>query len=64
MNQNDLQRARRLAEEGTDSLIRMLVRLGLVSERDMAEAMAEVLTLEVVEPEAFPTEFVVSETLS
>ena len=64
LNQNDLQRARRLAEEGTDSLIRMLVRLGLVSERDMAEAMAEVLTLEVVEPEAFPTEFVVSETLS
>ncbi len=64
LNHNDLQRARRLAEEGSDSLIRMLVRLGLVSERDMAEAMAEVLELEVVEPEAFPSEFVASETLS
>lgn len=64
LNHNDLQRARRLAEEGTDSLIRMLVRLGLVSERDMAEAMGEVLELEVVEPEAFPTESVASETLS
>ena len=64
LNHNDLQRARRLAEEGTDSLIRMLVRLGLVSERDMAEAMGEVLELEVVQPEAFPTEPVASESLS
>jgi general secretion pathway protein E len=64
LNQNDLNRAKRLAEEGTDSLIRMLVRLGLVSERDMAEAMAEVFQMEVVEPDRFPAEPVGQETLS
>ena len=64
LNQIDLNRAKRLAEEGTDPLIRMLVRLGLVSERDMAEAMAEVFQMEVVEPDHFPAEPVGQETLS
>jgi len=64
LGQGDLNRARRLAEEGTDPLIRMLVRLGLTSERDMAEAMASVLGLELAEQEAFPTEPVAAETLS
>ncbi len=64
LGQNDLNRAKRLAEEGGDPLVRMLVRLGLVSERDMAEAMAEVLGLELVETDAFPAEPVASETLS
>ncbi len=64
LGQNDLNRAKRLGEEGTDPLIRMLVRLGLVSERDMAEAMAEVLGLELAEAESFPAEPVASETLS
>ncbi|MBK8637209.1 MAG: type II secretion system ATPase GspE [Chromatiaceae bacterium] len=64
LGQNDLNRAKRLGEEGVDPLVRMLVRLGLVSERDMAEAMAEVLGLELAESESFPTESVASETLS
>ncbi|MFZ1575139.1 MAG: type II secretion system ATPase GspE [Chromatiaceae bacterium] len=64
LGQNDLNRARRLGEEGVDPLVRMLVRLGLVSERDMAEAMAEVLGLELAEAESFPAEPVASETLS
>jgi general secretion pathway protein E len=64
LGQNDLNRAKRLGEEGTDPLIRMLVRLGLISERDMAEAMAEVLGLNLAETENFPAEPVASETLS
>jgi general secretion pathway protein E len=64
LGQNDLNRAKRLGEEGTDPLIRMLVRLGLISERDMAEAMAEVLGLKLAESENFPAEPVASETLS
>ncbi len=64
LGQTDLNRAKRLGEEGVDPLVRMLVRLGLVSERDMAEAMAEVLGLELAEVESFPAEPVASETLS
>ncbi len=64
LGQNDLNRAKRLGEEGVDPLVRMLVRLGLVSERDMAEAMAEVLGLELAETENFPSEPVARETLS
>jgi general secretion pathway protein E len=54
LSQSDISRARRLAEESADPLLRMLVRLGLVSERDMAEAMAQVLDLELAEADSFP----------
>ncbi len=54
LGQTDLNRAKRLGEEGVDPLVRMLVRLGLVSERDMAEAMAEVLGLELAEVGVLP----------
>ncbi len=47
-------RARRLAEDGGDPILRMLVRLGLVSERDLAQALAEVLDLPLAEPADFP----------
>ncbi len=52
----DLARARRLAEDAGDSLLPMLVRLGLVSERDMARAMSEVLDLPLADAAAFPAE--------
>lgn len=52
----DLGRARRLADEAGDPLLPMLVRLGLISERDMAEAISEVLGLPIVESAAFPSE--------
>lgn len=52
----DLGRARRLADEAGEPLVRMLVRLGLVSERDMAQAMAEVLDLPLADPALFPSE--------
>ena len=52
----DLGRARRLADDAGEPLIRMLVRLGLVSERDMAQAMSEVLDLPLADPALFPSE--------
>ncbi len=52
----DLARARRLADDGGEPLLRMLVRLGLVSERDMAQAMSEVLDLPLADPAQFPAE--------
>ncbi|NEV61292.1 type II secretion system ATPase GspE [Thiorhodococcus minor] len=52
----DLARARRLALDAGDFLLPMLVRLGLVSERDMAEAMAAVLQLPLVGVASFPEE--------
>jgi general secretion pathway protein E len=64
LSQADLNRARRLGEESTDTLLRMLVRLGLVSERDMAQAMAEELDLPLAEPEDFPDAPLASEALS
>ena len=41
----DLARAQRLQAEAGGSLASLMVRLGLVSERDMAEAASEVLGL-------------------
>jgi general secretion pathway protein E len=52
----DLARARRLAEDGGDSLLPMLVRLGLISERDMARSMSEVLELPLADATTFPAE--------
>ncbi|MBK1717431.1 type II secretion system ATPase GspE [Thiocystis violacea] len=52
----DLARARRLAEDSGDLLLPMLVRLGLISERDMAFAMSEVLDLPLATAAAFPEE--------
>jgi len=51
---NDVARARRLAEESGDPLLRMLVRLGLVSERDMAQAYADVLGLRLAQASDYP----------
>ena len=45
LKDNDLARAQRLQAEAGGSLSALLVRLGLVSERDMAEACSEVLAL-------------------
>ena len=52
----DMARARRLAEEAGEALLPLLVRLGLVSERDMALAMSEVLALSLAGGSDFPEE--------
>ncbi|MBB1078026.1 type II secretion system ATPase GspE [Rhodoferax sp. 4810] len=50
----DLARARKLAEDSGDALRYLLVRLGLVSDRDMAAAMAQILALPLVKTEDYP----------
>jgi len=50
----DLARARKLAEDSGDPLRIMLVRLGLISDRDMAAGAAEVLGLDLVAAEDYP----------
>jgi general secretion pathway protein E len=50
----DLARARKLAEDSGDPLRIMLVRLGLVSDRDMAATTAAVLDLDLVTAEDYP----------
>lgn len=51
----DLQRARRVLEEtGEDTLPVLLVRLGLVAERDVAEALAEATGLKLVAAADYP----------
>ena len=56
LSAGDLGRARRLADDAGEPLVRMLVRLGLVSERDMAQAMSEVLSLPLADQAHFPGE--------
>ncbi len=50
----DLGRARRLAAETGESVLPLLVRLGLVSERDLAQAIAEIMDLPLVGSADFP----------
>jgi len=60
----DLGRARRLAEDAGEALLPMLVRLGLVAERDMARALASELALPLSEAADFPAEPVCEERFS
>ncbi len=50
----DIARARRLAEDAGEPATRMLARLGLVSERDLAQAFCETLHLALAEGDAYP----------
>ncbi|MBE2293320.1 MAG: Flp pilus assembly complex ATPase component TadA, partial [Phycisphaerales bacterium] len=50
----DLQRARRVQEGTGENLDSLLVKLGLVSERDLAEALAAQLELPLVRPTDYP----------
>jgi general secretion pathway protein E len=54
LKEADLGRARRLLEESGGSLIALMTRIGLVSERDVAEASAEVLGLPLLPAKEFP----------
>jgi general secretion pathway protein E len=54
LKEPDLVRARRLQEETGGSLLTLLARLGLVSERDHAEACAQVLELPLVSAKDAP----------
>jgi len=54
LKDGDLARARPLHRESGGSLLQLLVRLGLVSERDHAQASAEVLGLALLDARAVP----------
>ena len=54
LKDTDLARARRLQEETGGSLLSLLARLGLVSERDHAETAAAVLELPLVSAKDAP----------
>jgi len=56
LKENDLARGRRLHEEdpASGSLVSLLTRLGLVSEREMAEAVSELLHLPLLSAKEFP----------
>jgi len=54
LKEGDLARARPLHREAGGSLLQLLVRLGLVSERDHAQTSAEVLQLPLLEARAVP----------
>ncbi len=54
LKEADLVRARRLQDEDGGELLGLLARLGLVSERDHAETVAEVLGLPLVEAKDLP----------
>jgi len=55
ITQGALERARRVANESNDKLELALTRLGILSERELAEAMAEFLRLPVLSPSDYPT---------
>src|SRR6201994_1915791 len=55
LKETDLVRARRLHEENAEgNLVPLLTRLGLVSERDMGEALAELLHLPLITAKECP----------
>ncbi|HEY1414204.1 MAG TPA: GspE/PulE family protein, partial [Rhodopila sp.] len=53
-DQRTLERARRVAAESDQRLDAVLIQLGLVSERGLAEAYASLLSIPVVSPERYP----------
>ncbi len=50
----DVVKAQRLAAESNDNFVGLLVRLGLVSERDVAETTASLLDLKLINSKDFP----------
>ena len=54
LKEGDLARARPLHRESGGSLLQLLVRLGLVSERDHAQTSSEVLGLPLLDAKAVP----------
>ncbi len=59
-----LERALRVREASDDRLGAILVKLGMVSERDVAEALAHILNLPMIAPADYPTEPVLEDRIS
>ncbi len=54
LREADLQRAQKVMEPGDENLVSLLERLGMVSERDVAEALAELMQLKLVSSKDVP----------
>jgi len=61
---SSLERAERLVRDGAERLDTVLVRLGLVAERDLAEGYAALLGLSIVAASDFPAEPVLAERIN
>ncbi|MEJ2114588.1 MAG: type II secretion system ATPase GspE [Gammaproteobacteria bacterium] len=65
LRESDLSRIKRMQEETPDvSFVSMLNRLGAVSDKDIAQALADMLELPIVEREDYPTEAVLNGSIS
>jgi len=64
LNAADLDRARRVQEETPEQINVILTQLGLVSERDMAEALALYLDLPLVTAADYPTQVILEDQIS
>jgi len=64
LDQRGLERALRVRGDGKDSLLDLLPKLGLVAERDLAEATAQVLALPLVAARDYPAVPLFDEKLS
>ena len=61
---NDATRAAQLAEESGTSIWSIMLKLGLVSERDLAQAFSTVLGLKLISEDEYPSVPVVEDTIS
>jgi general secretion pathway protein E len=64
LDEAGVQRAKRIQPDGGEHLHSLLIKLGLVSEKDMAEALAQVLALPLATPQDFPDQPLVDGVLS
>jgi general secretion pathway protein E len=64
LDRRGLERAQRLVVDGRESLLQVLAKLGLVAERDLAEAIADVLGLPLVGPRDYPERPLLEDRLS
>src|SRR5262245_59201031 len=64
LDQRGLDRALRVRGDGKDSLLDLLPKLGLVAERDLAEATAQVLAMPLVAARDYPALPLFDEKLS
>ncbi|MDX1571723.1 MAG: type II secretion system protein GspE, partial [Xanthomonadales bacterium] len=54
LKESDVRKAERLVEESGDNPVGLMIRLGLMSERDAAEAMAQLLDVPLVGTKQYP----------
>ena len=64
LDQRSLDRALRVRSNGGESVLHLLTKLGFVSERDMAEAIANQLSLPLVGPRDYPTQPVLEDLVT